>query len=428
MEITVRRTGGLAGVNEQVGPVDTAEVDARLADQIETTLRDVDFFELPLAFPPTSGPDVFEFAATVVDGDRSHSTSWDDLSDRPPELDELVELLLRSGAPWEPVASTDPQLNPLFQTWTHSREEDTHDVAVYRPDGFAFPPSFGRHGFQIRPGGTFVGRDIGPNDGTLETPGRWKADVVTASFDDPTLEPSTFTLVSYDQERLRLRRRSTDRPSPTGKGDAVHSCLLLDFDTAEILVLEGDPPHYVLAVSGTKPYFNMEVRLAPVVYVRQPDHWGIEVIGCAAGLVLPAEAPFSVTLPLAGAMGTEGIEVVGASRAQRLSVPSDAAPQLACGDWSAFLDLQPPGPPILRVRGSCTFATAGYTATLNRHEPQGFNPRDLLLDLTVTGPSGPAAQVITEVEVRYQEEVIRGGFDSVTILPNGTSVPVQEVH
>lgn len=428
MEITVRRTGGSAGGHELLGPVGTAGVDARLAEEIESVVRDVDFFDLPMAFPPNSGADLFEFAATVVDGDRSHSTSWDDLSDRPPQLDTLVELLLRSGATWRPAtATTAAKLSPLFQSWTHSREEDTDDVELYRPEAFPFPPSFGRDGFQIRPDGTFLRRDVGPADGTVEIPGQWTAKVVNASFDYPTTEAKTFALLSYDHEQLRLRRQPDDRHGP-GAGALVRSCLLLDFDTAEILVLESDPPQYLLAVSGTKPYRNMEVKLAPLVYVRQPEYWGIEAIGCAAGLVLPAEGPFSVTLPLAGVTGTKGVEVIGASRAERLGVPPAEAPELACGDWSAFLDLQPPGPPILRVRGSCTFGTAGHSAALSPHEPQGFNPKDLLLDLSIIEPSGPVAQVITELEVRYEEEVQRGAFDTVTILPDGISLDIQEVH
>lgn len=326
----------------------------------------------------------------------------------------------------EPTA-TSKRSNPLFQPWTHSREEDTADVAVYRPEGFAFPPSRGRDGFELRPDGSFVQRDIGPADATVAVTGRWKASVVTATFDDQAAEPTTLTLVSYDRDRLELRRPPEEGEAPTGPAGAARSCRLLDFDTAEIVVLQGDPPQYVLAVTGTMPYSNMEVTLAPVVYVRRPEFWDIEVIGCAAGVVLPAEAPFSVTLALTGATGTEGIEVVGACRTERLVLPPPEEAQLPCGDWSAFLDIQPPGPPVLRVRAICTFGTAGYTATLERREPQGFNPRDLLLDLTVTAPTGPVAQVISEVEVRYEEETTAGAFDTVTIVPDGISVPVRVV-
>ena len=97
-----------------------------------------------------------------------------------------------------------------------------------------------------------------------------------------------------------------------------------------------------------------------------------------------------------------------------------------CRDWYASHDHMPPGPQTLRVTGICTFPTAGYTVALRRHEPQGINPRDLLLDKVVTEPTGPVPDVITDVEVRY-EEVTDVEYDTVTILPDGPSIQVQEV-
>ena len=47
----------------------------------------------------------------------------------------------------------------IFRHWIHSREEDANGLEVYRPEGFDFPPSFGRDGFRdvrgrsLRPGG-----------------------------------------------------------------------------------------------------------------------------------------------------------------------------------------------------------------------------------------------------------------------------------
>jgi hypothetical protein len=75
----------------------------------------------------------------------------------------------------------------------------------------------------------------------------------------------------------------------------------------------------------------------------------------------------------------------------------------------------------------CQFPTAGFTVELRRHVPQGFNPRDLLLDKVVTAPSEAVAQVITDVDVRYSE-VTETGFDTVTILPDIGSIPVGEAQ
>ena len=97
-----------------------------------------------------------------------------------------------------------------------------------------------------------------------------------------------------------------------------------------------------------------------------------------------------------------------------------------CSNWSAWHGSRPPAPPVLTVAGECEFPTAGYSVELRRHEPQGINPRDLLLDLVVHEPTGPVAQVITTVESRYEEET-DFEYESVTILPDGPSIPVEKV-
>jgi len=109
-----------------------------------------------------------------------------------------------------------------------------------------------------------------------------------------------------------------DLPQPT-------STRLIDFDEVKILTLESFPPQYMLVVSGRKPYWNMRVTLSPLTYIRQPEYWGIEVIGSVRGIALPAPgAPYTVTLLLTGFIGTCGIEVIGASRSERLDIPIDA--------------------------------------------------------------------------------------------------------
>ncbi|MCC6585255.1 MAG: hypothetical protein IT168_00930 [Bryobacterales bacterium] len=55
----------------------------------------------------------------------------------------------------------------LFGRWLHSHEEDTPEATVYRRDSFPFPPSRGRHGFELRDDGSLV--DLGP--GAADRPG-----------------------------------------------------------------------------------------------------------------------------------------------------------------------------------------------------------------------------------------------------------------
>lgn len=102
-------------------------------------------------------------------------------------------------------------------------------------------------------------------------------------------------------------------PTPT-------SVRLINFTRAE--VRPGFLPQtWILIVSGTKPYLNMTVRLSPLIYIRRPEYWGIEVIGSLPGIGLPATAPYTVSLPLDGILGTKGIEVIGASRRKKIPVP-----------------------------------------------------------------------------------------------------------
>jgi hypothetical protein len=101
------------------------------------------------------------------------------------------------------------------------------------------------------------------------------------------------------------------------------SVRLIDFERAE--VRPGFlPGTYILVVSGTKPYLNMQVALSPLVYVRQPEYWGIEVIGSLPGIGLPALAPYTVSLPLDGIRGSIGIEVIGANLTQLINIPPKA--------------------------------------------------------------------------------------------------------
>ena len=105
------------------------------------------------------------------------------------------------------------------------------------------------------------------------------------------------------------------------KAAASQTCRLADFATAE--VRPGFVPNtFFLIVSGTVPCTNMRVELIPVVYVQRPDYWEIEVVACLSGpICLPEVRKYTETIPLDGILGTAGIEVVGATRRQRIRVP-----------------------------------------------------------------------------------------------------------
>jgi hypothetical protein len=98
-------------------------------------------------------------------------------------------------------------------------------------------------------------------------------------------------------------------------------------------------------------------------------------------------------------------------------------------EWEAWIDLMPgPGEePTLHVTGVCECPTTGWSAELTKHEPQGGNPRDLLLDLVRHEPTGSVNPVITMVPVSYTERAEKGEYHTVSIASEGpTGIPVKE--
>ena len=98
-----------------------------------------------------------------------------------------------------------------------------------------------------------------------------------------------------------------------------------------------------------------------------------------------------------------------------------------CSDWAAWHDHMPPGPPTLHVTGKCTFPTEGYSVELRPADPQGINPKIYILERIVHEPTGPVADVITDVPVHYQEQTDTE-YDEVHIQPDDVHVEVKEVH
>lgn len=99
------------------------------------------------------------------------------------------------------------------------------------------------------------------------------------------------------------------------------TCRRIAFD--EVQVLPAEPPGAAtLLIRGIAPCLNTQVSLMPLIYVRCPDYWAIEVIGCLPdGICLPAIKQYEVTRSLAGIIGSRGIEVLGASTTERIDLP-----------------------------------------------------------------------------------------------------------
>jgi hypothetical protein len=112
-------------------------------------------------------------------------------------------------------------------------------------------------------------------------------------------------------------------PTPVASPDLppAQSCRLIDFERADVVSLMiYPPPPPTLVVAGRKPWANMTVSLNPLRYVKQPEYWGIEVVGCMPPIGQPAIIPYVVELVLAGITGTRGIEVIGATHTEKIEL------------------------------------------------------------------------------------------------------------
>ena len=97
------------------------------------------------------------------------------------------------------------------------------------------------------------------------------------------------------------------------------TCRLIDFDSFEILpAILTDT--YLLVARGIKPCLNMDVRLVARTYIRCPEYWGIEVVGCLSGICLTATAPYAEVISLDGKTGSKGIELIGANNREIIEV------------------------------------------------------------------------------------------------------------
>lgn len=132
----------------------------------------------------------------------------------------------------------------------------------------------------------------------------------------------------------------------------ARSYRIIDFDSARVITLQTRPPRYVLVVSGEKPYFNMEVGLSPLVYIRQPEYWGIEVVGSLPEVGLPVVTPYIVQYELNGTTGTRGIEVIGATRSEKIDISDHTAkPQTS---FTLSITSAASGEPIANSSLSCS--------------------------------------------------------------------------
>ena len=125
--------------------------------------------------------------------------------------------------------------------------------------------------------------------------------------------------------------RLTAPPLTRPELSLIGSCEPIDFDSVDIQWYASRGV-YLLTVSGIKPYTNMEVSLSHQGYQSRPAFWRTLVIGCVKNfLVMPIPSPYYMTMPLDQFVGSRGIEIVGASRSVRRTVPAQIASAIFSG-------------------------------------------------------------------------------------------------
>ena len=99
--------------------------------------------------------------------------------------------------------------------------------------------------------------------------------------------------------------------------------------------------------------------------------------------------------------------------------------------FEAWINLQPPGPFNLIVKGEVETRAGNILPRLTRAVPQGIVPTQLILDLSIEDTGGVGTQAFDYRPVRYEEQAEAGDFDSVAIRWGGDiieTLKVNEVH
>lgn len=105
--------------------------------------------------------------------------------------------------------------------------------------------------------------------------------------------------------------------------------------------------------------------------------------------------------------------------------------QLNIRNFSAWINLQPPGPFELIVKGEVETDAANMVPKLACAQPQGINPQHLILDLGIVDTDAFDTQNVAFRPVRYEKPASSGDYTSVEIRRNGTilqSLKVSEVQ
>lgn len=79
MFITIKRARSFTGLMEDIADLDTSRLAPAMADQIETMVHSVRFFDLPVAVSGRgTSPDTQHYEITVAQAGQQHTITFDD--------------------------------------------------------------------------------------------------------------------------------------------------------------------------------------------------------------------------------------------------------------------------------------------------------------------------------------------------------------
>lgn len=120
------------------------------------------------------------------------------------------------------ITASVPNTNLLSKKWLNSYEEETDPGTerCYRPNGFEFPRSRGRSGFEFKANGDFSLFFPGPTDVMQSKAGNWKAsgaDEVTITLDDPNPNQNKTFKMKINSLTSDILKIKPLQITPTGK-------------------------------------------------------------------------------------------------------------------------------------------------------------------------------------------------------------------
>jgi Emfourin len=93
MRITVQRSGGFAGLTENIADLETSHLDPETEKKISAKIAGVGFFNYPSVVTGDVGADMYRYEITVTDGAKRHSVAFVESAPEAAGLLDLVQTL-----------------------------------------------------------------------------------------------------------------------------------------------------------------------------------------------------------------------------------------------------------------------------------------------------------------------------------------------